>query len=123
MTTTTLVDAHSDYFSFYESDTIFGNVLSNDAPYVWGTQLNYLDHQLINGKRAGAITDVAGEFGIFHVKLDGSFTYTLNEDAKAALLPGQTLTENLMYKMSDGGGAYGRCLAQTGYQRACRPCG
>ncbi|MBB4526635.1 VCBS repeat-containing protein [Rhizobium leguminosarum] len=48
-----------------------------------------------------AVTDIVGDHGVFHVKPNGEFTYTLTEDLAA----GQNVTETVQYyKISDGEG-------------------
>lgn len=105
MTTTANPIATDDYLSFYESDTISGNILENDAAGANGHKfLRFFDGENVLAKTPGQVTDIAGEYGTFHVKADGSYTYSLNDDARLLLFAGKTFTENLSYKISDGAG-------------------
>ncbi|MBB3648741.1 autoaggregation protein RapA/B/C [Rhizobium sp. BK619] len=97
--------ATDDYFSFYESDTISGNLLENDDAGANGHKfLRFFDNENVLAKNANQITDIAGDYGVFHVKADGSYTYSLNDDARLLLFAGKIFTENLSYKISDGAG-------------------
>lgn len=98
--------AVDDNFSFAENDVIGGNVLTNDIAGETGVlYLRSVEGTGVGAKIAGQVTDVAGEFGIFHFKADGSFTYDLNTTVKAGLDAGETVTEKLeYYKISDGQG-------------------
>jgi len=97
--------AGDDYFSFAEDQTIEGNLLSNDLAGSNGVKyLRFFDGQNVLAKKVGQVTDIDGEYGTFHVKADGTFTYTLHDDAKVGFYAGMTLSENLSYKISDGAG-------------------
>lgn len=98
--------AVDDNFSFAENDVIGGNVLTNDIAGETGVlYLRSVESTGVGAKIAGQVTDVAGEFGVFHFKADGSFTYDLNATVKAGLDAGETVTEKLeYYKISDGQG-------------------
>ncbi|MES2156514.1 MAG: Ig-like domain-containing protein [Pseudomonadota bacterium] len=98
--------AVDDNFSFAENDVIGGNVLTNDIAGETGVlYLRSVEGTGVGAKIAGQVTDVAGEFGVFHFKADGSFTYDLNATVKAGLDAGETVTEKLeYYKISDGQG-------------------
>lgn len=94
-----------DVSSASENDVISGNLLENDLAGGSGNMfLNFFDGERVLAKRDGQVTDIEGEYGTFHVKADGSYTYTLNETAKAGFLQGMTLTETIGYKISDGAG-------------------
>lgn len=97
--------ATDDYFTFYESDTISGNLLENDDAGANGHKfLRFFDNENVLAKNPGQVTDIAGDYGTFHVKADGSYTYSLSDDARLLLFAGKTFTENLAYKISDGAG-------------------
>ncbi|MBX4966063.1 autoaggregation protein RapA/B/C [Rhizobium binae] len=97
--------AIDDYLSVSESDAISGNLLANDVAGASGHMaLSFFDGERIVAKQSGQVTDIAGEYGMFHVKADGSYTYTLNEAAKLDFRDGMTLRETIGYKMSDGAG-------------------
>jgi autoaggregation protein RapA/B/C len=97
--------AVDDVRSASENDVISGNLLDNDLAGGSGNMfLNFFDGERVLAKKDGAITDIEGEYGTFHVKADGSYTYTLNEAAKAGFVDGMTLTETIGYKISDGAG-------------------
>lgn len=99
--------AVDDDFSFSESSAIGGNVLANDLPGENGqVYLRSVAGSHIDAKgSADPITDVAGAYGTFHFKPDGTFTYDLNPEVKASLGEGENVTETLRYyKISDGAG-------------------
>ncbi|ANL36670.1 MULTISPECIES: Ig-like domain-containing protein [Rhizobium] len=93
--------AVDDTYSFTEGHAIGGNVLDND---IAGDNGKMFLRQFLSTKvdaAADAVTDVAGTYGTFHVKSDGTFTYDLTADLDA----GVTYTEVLRYyKISDGEG-------------------
>ncbi|EJZ17240.1 Ig-like domain-containing protein [Rhizobium sp. Pop5] len=93
--------AVDDHFSFNEGDLISGNALANDIPGDNGKLfLRQFDGVNVNGNN-GAITDIAGTYGTFHVKANGEFTYELTSD----IAPGDHVTETVQYyKISDGQG-------------------
>ncbi len=97
--------AADDHHDFLASDTIIGNVLANDLPpstfYMYMRDFNGHD---VGAKKPGQITDIAGTYGTFHVKADGSYTYDLDPTVKANLKAGQSVTEKVSYKVSDGHG-------------------
>jgi len=95
--------ANDDFASFSENEAISGNLLSNDIGGTNGNKfLPFFDGESLAAKKAGQVTDIDGEFGTFHVKADGSYTYTLHEDAKVDFTNGETLSEKITYKISDG---------------------
>ncbi len=98
--------AIDDVFNVSENDTIAGNILANDLAGDNGKKLLRAFDGVAVDAKAGTdqITDIAGTYGIFHVKADGSFTYTLSAASKAALNAGEVFTESLSYKISDGAG-------------------
>ena len=97
--------AVDDYHTVYESDVISGNLLDNDISAASGNKfLDFFDGERVLAKKDGQVTDIVGEHGTFHVKADGSYTYTLSEAAKAGFVDGMTLTETIGYKISDGAG-------------------
>jgi VCBS repeat-containing protein len=97
--------AGDDLFTFSENDTISGNLLANDSAGANGHRfLRFIDGEAVVAKKPGQVTDITGEHGVFHIKADGSFTYTLNAGEKAGFDAGETLTERISYKISDGAG-------------------
>ncbi|MGO7389081.1 calcium-binding lectin RapA2 [Rhizobium ruizarguesonis] len=95
--------AVDDHYSFNEGDAIGGNVLDNDIAGDNGKLfLRQFDGTNVSAKSGvDAVTDIVGDHGIFHVKPNGEFTYTLTEDLTA----GQNVTETVQYyKISDGEG-------------------
>lgn len=99
--------AENDYYEFYEDATIRGSVTEND--YVtnpWARPLlRFFDGAGVDAKHGPQhITSIDGEFGTFHLKPDGTFTYDLRADVAAALDPGEKVTEHVSYKISDGNG-------------------
>ncbi|MBB2716580.1 UNVERIFIED_ORG: autoaggregation protein RapA/B/C [Rhizobium etli] len=93
--------AVDDHYSFSEGDLISGNALANDIPGDNGQLfLRQFDGTNVNGN-SGAITDILGTYGTFHVKANGEFTYELTQD----IAPGDHVTETVQYyKISDGQG-------------------
>jgi autoaggregation protein RapA/B/C len=93
--------AVDDHYSFTEGSAIGGNVLDNDIAGDNGKLfLRQFLGTSVNGD-PNATTDIAGTYGTFHVKADGSFTYDLTAD----LHDGQNVTETIQYyKISDGEG-------------------
>ncbi|MCW1408271.1 Ig-like domain-containing protein [Rhizobium sp. 1AS11] len=93
--------AVDDHYSFTEGDAISGNALDNDIAGDNGHLfLRLFGTTTVNGDPS-ATTDVAGTYGTFHVKADGSFTYDLTTD----IAPGDQVTETIQfYKISDGEG-------------------
>ncbi|MBY5663138.1 autoaggregation protein [Rhizobium leguminosarum bv. viciae] len=93
--------AVDDNYSFTEGDAISGNALDNDIPGDNGKLfLRQFDGTSVNGDPS-ATTDVAGTYGTFHVKANGTFTYDLTAD----IAPGDQVTETVQfYKISDGEG-------------------
>lgn len=93
--------AVDDTFHFTEGSAIGGNVLDND---IAGDNGKLFLRQFLSTQvdaKDGAVTDVQGQYGTFHVKANGEFTYELTTD----LTEGQTYTEVLRYyKISDGEG-------------------
>ncbi|QKK29714.1 hypothetical protein FE844_009065 [Rhizobium indicum] len=95
----------NDVSSASENEVISGNLLDNDLAGGSGNLfLSFFDGERVLAKKDGAITDIEGEHGTFHVKADGSYSYTLNEASKAGFIKGMTLTETIGYKISDGAG-------------------
>jgi autoaggregation protein RapA/B/C len=93
--------AVDDHYSFNEGDLISGNALANDIPGDNGQLfLRQFDGTNVNGN-SGAVTDILGTYGTFHVKANGDFTYELTQD----IAPGDQVTETVQYyKISDGEG-------------------
>ncbi|MGO8098980.1 Ig-like domain-containing protein [Rhizobium leguminosarum] len=93
--------AVDDNYSFTEGDAISGNALDNDIAGDNGHLfLRQFANTTVNGDPS-ATTDVAGTYGTFHVKADGTFTYDLTAD----IAPGDQVTETIQfYKISDGEG-------------------
>jgi len=90
-----------DIYDFNEGDAIGGNVLDNDIPGDNGKLFLRQFDGVAVAAASGAITDITGDHGIFHVQSNGEFTYTLTD----ALDPGETVTETIRYyKISDGEG-------------------
>jgi len=81
---------------------ISGNLLSNDADAAG----NPIFLRFVDGVRVGdkGVDTIAGTYGTFTFHADGTYTYVLDLDNPAvqSLQHGQTLTENLNYKISDG---------------------
>ncbi|EGE57403.1 UNVERIFIED_ORG: autoaggregation protein RapA/B/C [Rhizobium esperanzae] len=103
--TVSVPTANDDYLSASENDVISGNLLANDVAGPGGHMaLNFFDGERVVAKQSGQVTEIAGEYGTFHVKADGSYTYTLNEAAKLNFRDGMTLRETIGYKISDGAG-------------------
>ncbi|MGO4139300.1 Ig-like domain-containing protein [Rhizobium brockwellii] len=97
--------AGDDLFTFSENDTISGNLLANDTAGANGHKfLRFFDGEPVLVKKPGQVTDIAGEHGVFHIKADGSFTFSLNAGEKAGFDAGEMLTERISYKISDGAG-------------------
>ncbi|MGR9167265.1 calcium-binding lectin RapA2 [Rhizobium leguminosarum] len=95
--------AVDDHYSFNEGDAIGGNVLDNDIAGDNGKLfLRQFDGTNVSAKSGlDSVTDIVGDHGVFHVKPNGEFTYTLTEDLAA----GQNVTETVQYyKISDGEG-------------------
>ncbi|WSH64002.1 Ig-like domain-containing protein [Rhizobium ruizarguesonis] len=93
--------AVDDHYSFTEGDAISGNALDNDIAGDNGHLfLRQFGTTTVSGDPS-ATTDVAGTYGTFHVKADGTFTYDLAVD----VAPGDHVTETVQfYKISDGEG-------------------
>ncbi|WP_280950736.1 Ig-like domain-containing protein [Rhizobium sp. R634] len=93
--------AVDDSYSFTEGSPIGGNVLDNDIPGDNGHLfLRQFDGTAVAGAN-GAVTDIAGTYGTFHVQANGEFTYELTSD----LAPGEQVKETVeYYKISDGEG-------------------
>lgn len=97
--------AGDDHFTFTESETISGNLLSNDVAGSNGNKfLRFFDGANVLAKKPGQVTEIAGQYGTFFVKADGSFTYELSAASKVGFYAGMTLSETLTYKISDGSG-------------------
>jgi VCBS repeat-containing protein len=84
--------------------TITGNLLANDVDPDGGVLLL----RFVNGIRVGdkGVDTIVGTYGTFTFNKNGTFSYVLDptNPAGAALQPGETLTEKLTYKISDGNG-------------------
>ncbi len=100
------VTATDDSATFKETDTISGNLLENDTANNGGSIfLRFFDGVSVGAKKGVTqVTTIEGEHGTFYVKPDGSYSYVLHADAKIGFVDGQTLTEHLSYKISDGAG-------------------
>ena len=83
---------------------IGGNLLSNDTP----ADSNPLYLRFVDGIRVGdkGVDTIQGTYGTFTFNADGTFVYALDptNSAVQALQHGQTLSEHLNYKVSDGSG-------------------
>ncbi|WP_281033487.1 hypothetical protein [Rhizobium ruizarguesonis] len=65
--------ATDDYLSFYESDAISGNILENDEAGANGHKfLRFFDDENVLAKKPDQINDIVGDYGVFHLKADGS---------------------------------------------------
>jgi autoaggregation protein RapA/B/C len=90
---------------FLEGDHA-GNLMSNTAPQDADgdtVRLNF-----VNGQRVTeALEPIAGEYGTLYIDPSGDFVYVIDRDdpAVAALKPGEVLTEEFTFKVSDGRGA------------------
>lgn len=80
-------------------NTALGNVLANDAGGIDGNRV-----VAVNGFAANVGAAVPGQYGVFHIGPDGTFTYILNNDNVSVniLNDGQTLTDTVVYTVSDG---------------------
>ncbi len=97
--------AGDDHYAFSEDQVISGNMLANDTAGSNGLlYLRSFGGSDVLGKTVGQVTDIAGTYGVFHLKADGSFTYTLNDAAKVNFFAGMTYHESVQYKISDGAG-------------------
>ena len=97
--------AGDDRYTFSDDQVISGNLLSNDTAGANGLlYLRSLGGSDVAAKVVGQITDIAGQYGMFHLKADGTFTYDLDPTVKASLHVGQSISEHLAYKVSDGQG-------------------
>jgi VCBS repeat-containing protein len=96
--------AVDDVFDFSSGAVISGNILTNDYdPDGDPVFLRFFDGVRVNAKQSlDQETLIAGDYGMFRVRPDGTFSYELN--AGVTFAPGQTLTERLTVKISDGGG-------------------
>ena len=99
-----LIHATDDVATFKETDVISGNLLSNDTSANGNLFLRAFDQEGVDAKKPGQVTQIQGEFGTFFVKADGSYTYVLSDAAKIGFTNGETLTEHVSYKISDGSG-------------------
>ncbi|MBY2962045.1 autoaggregation protein [Rhizobium leguminosarum] len=98
------VHATDDSATFLETDVISGNLLANDTSD-GNLFLRAFDQQSVGAKQGNSqITQIQGDYGTFFVKPDGSYTYVLSDAAKIGFTNGETLTEKVSYKISDGGG-------------------
>jgi len=100
--------AKDDYGTIGVADanhTVSGNLLTNDSD----PSGNQLFLRFVDGIRVGdkGVDTIQGTYGSFTFKADGSYVYTLDttNPAVLALQHGQTLTEQIDYKISDGQGA------------------
>ncbi|MBB3134292.1 autoaggregation protein RapA/B/C [Rhizobium pisi] len=98
------IHATDDTATFLETDAISGNILSNDTSD-GNLFLRAFDQQSVGAKQGNSqVTEIQGDFGTFFVKPDGSYTYVLSAAAKIGFTNGETLTERVSYKISDGAG-------------------
>lgn len=98
-----LPHATDDNFTFNENQTMAGNLLANDTPGSSGLFLRFFDGVRVNAKGSlDQVTDIAGDYGVFHVKPDGSFSYDLYDWARVGFTAGESYVETLKYKVSDG---------------------
>jgi VCBS repeat-containing protein len=76
-----------------------GNVLTND---LGGIRIKRVT--AVKGFAANVGAPVAGQFGVFQIQQDGTFTYIANNDNPSvnALGDGQTLSDSIVYTLSDG---------------------
>ncbi|MDR3471997.1 MAG: Ig-like domain-containing protein [Devosia sp.] len=99
--------AQDDYAKISVEDVdgkITGNLLANDSdPASDPLYLRFVDGIRVGDK---GVDTIQGTYGTFTFKADGTFIYTLDTSNPAvqALQPGQTLSESLNYKVSDGHG-------------------
>ncbi len=96
--------ANDDGFVFQTGQPISGNLLVNDSDPDGDTlSLRFFDGVRVDAKGPGPhVTEIAGDYGTFFVQPDGSFTYALRPDV--VLAPGESVTETLSAKISDGKG-------------------
>ncbi len=105
MTTSVKPVAGDDTYTFADTQTISGNMLSNDLAGANGKlYLRDFDGDDVLAKIAGQVTDITGQYGTFHLQADGTWSYTLSDAAKVGFYAGMTLTETMQYKISDGAG-------------------
>ena len=105
MTTSVKPVAGDDHYTFTDAQLISGNMLSNDIAGANGKlYLRDFDGDDVLAKIAGQVTSISGQYGTFHLQADGTWSYTLNDAAKVNFYSGQTLTETMQYKISDGAG-------------------
>ncbi|OWO95286.1 autoaggregation protein [Rhizobium esperanzae] len=98
------IHATDDTATFLETDVISGNLLSNDTSD-GNLFLRAFDQQSVGAKQGNnQVTAIAGDYGTFYVKPDGSYTYVLSDAAKVGFTAGETLHEKVSYKISDGAG-------------------
>ncbi|WP_434715122.1 Ig-like domain-containing protein (plasmid) [Rhizobium sp. YTUHZ045] len=99
------IHATDDSATFQETDVISGNLLSNDSSDNGHLFLRAFDGASVGAKSGmSQITEIQGDYGTFFVKPDGSYTYVLSDAAKIGFTNGETLTERVTYKISDGSG-------------------
>ena len=99
------IHATDDSATFQETDVISGNLLSNDSSDNGHLYLRAFDGESVGAKQGNSqVTEIHGDFGTFFVKPDGSYTYVLSDAAKIGFTNGETLTERVTYKISDGAG-------------------
>ncbi len=97
--------AGDDHYSFFEDQAIGGNVLANDVAGSNGAlYLRSFENSDVLAKVANQVTDIVGQYGTFHMKANGDWTYTLSDAAKVNFFAGMTLHESVQYKISDGAG-------------------
>lgn len=98
--------AVADFDTIYLNDpdgSISGNITSNDTSDGGAIYLRSLNGTTVGAKQGlEQITIIKGEFGVFKVSPNGSYTYTLNPGIKEVPVGG--LVERVSYKISDGGG-------------------
>lgn len=96
--------ATNDSFVFQAGEAVAGNLLANDSdPDGDPLFLRFFDGVRVDAKGPGPqVTEIPGDYGTFLVRPDGSFTYALRPDV--VLAPGESVTETLTAKISDGKG-------------------
>ena len=105
MTTSVKPVAGDDTYTFADTQTISGNMLSNDLAGANGKlYLRDFDGDDVLAKIAGQVTDIIGQYGTFRLQADGTWSYTLSDAAKVGFYAGMSLTETMQYKISDGAG-------------------
>lgn len=98
--------ATSDQATIGENEArarVAGNLLDNDSG---ADPLAALTVTAVAGSATGVGDSVAGRYGSFLIRSDGSYRYTLDAESAAvqALTEGDSLTDRIAYSVTDGSG-------------------